>query len=78
MSIFIKLTSRLLEGKQVQTHPVEVGEGGIEGVLKGLDRLRRGDVNGVKLVLYAVVCFLFVTLFSLLFRPFVHVRREWS
>ncbi|KAJ5358483.1 uncharacterized protein N7496_010896 [Penicillium cataractarum] len=47
---FMKLTSRLLEGRQVQTHPAEVGEGGLDGVLKGLDRLRRGDVSGVKLV----------------------------
>lgn len=47
---FMKLTSRLLEGKQVQTHPAEVREGGLDGVLKGLDLLRRGDVSGVKLV----------------------------
>ena len=46
---FMKLTSRLLEAKKIQNHPAEVGSG-LEGVLKGLDRLRRGNVSGVKLV----------------------------
>jgi hypothetical protein len=78
MGDFMKLTSQLLGGKQVQTHPAKGGDGGLDGVLKGLDRLRRGHVSGVKLVLYTVVCFLFMTLFCLLFRPFVHVRHEWS
>lgn len=46
----MKLTSRLLEGRQVQTHQAKVGKGGLDGVLKGLDLLRRGDVSGAKLV----------------------------
>ncbi|KAJ5479482.1 hypothetical protein N7530_004991 [Penicillium desertorum] len=46
---FMKLTSRLLEAKKIQNRPAEVGSG-LEGVLKGLDRLRKGDVSGVKLV----------------------------
>ncbi|CAG7974604.1 unnamed protein product [Penicillium salamii] len=46
---FMKLTSKLLEERKIQNHPAEVGSG-LEGVLKGLDRLRKGDVSGVKLV----------------------------
>lgn len=39
----------LLEGRSIKPHPSKV-EGGIEGVLEGLNRLRKGDVSGVKLV----------------------------
>lgn len=46
---FMKLASRLLEAKKIQNHPAEVGSS-LENVLKGLDRLRRGNVSGVKLV----------------------------
>ena len=37
------------EGK-IRSHPVMVVEGGWEGVLEGLERLRRGEVRGEKLV----------------------------
>ncbi|KAL4971338.1 chaperonin 10-like protein [Aspergillus desertorum] len=47
---FMNLTSKLLEKKMIRAHPVEVGSGGLEGVLGGLERLRRGEVSGLKLV----------------------------
>ncbi|KAA8642466.1 hypothetical protein EYZ11_001046 [Aspergillus tanneri] len=47
---FMKLTSELVKEKKIQTHPAEVGSDGLEGVLKGLNRLRKGDLSGVKLV----------------------------
>lgn len=34
----------------LRPHPVDAGGGGLEGVLEGLDRMRKGDVHGVKLV----------------------------
>ena len=46
---FMTLTSRLLEAKKIQNHPAEV-RCGLEGVLKGLDRLRKENVSEVKLV----------------------------
>lgn len=49
---------RLLGEGRVKAHPVRVeregerekGKGGLEGVLEGLERLRRGEVSGEKLV----------------------------
>lgn len=37
-------------GSRLETHVVELGEGGLVGVTTGLDRLGKGDVKGVKLV----------------------------
>lgn len=37
-------------GPRIELHPVELGTGGLAGVTTGLDRLRKGDVKGVKLV----------------------------
>lgn len=35
---------------QIKPHPLDLGSGGLQGVTQGLDRMRRGDVSGVKLV----------------------------
>lgn len=45
----------LLQKKVLQNHPISVNEndaqkGGLEGVLMGLDKLRKGEVSGRKLV----------------------------
>lgn len=34
----------------IKPHPIELGSGGLQGVVQGLDRMRKGDVSGVKLV----------------------------
>lgn len=35
---------------QMKPHPLDVGSGGLQGVVQGLDRMRKGDLSGVKLV----------------------------
>ncbi|PNY28307.1 Enoyl reductase LovC [Tolypocladium capitatum] len=35
---------------EIRPHPLDQGSGGLHGVIKGLDRMRKGDVSGVKLV----------------------------
>ncbi|GKT51798.1 trans-L-3-hydroxyproline dehydratase [Colletotrichum spaethianum] len=35
---------------RVRPHPLDLSSGGLQDVIKGLDRMRRGDVSGVKLV----------------------------
>ena len=47
---FWELATKLLASQQLTVHPTKVGEGGLQGVLKGLDELREGKVSGVKLV----------------------------
>jgi hypothetical protein len=47
---FWDLTTELLTGQQIVVHPVEVGSGGLAGVLDGLNKLKEGKVSGVKLV----------------------------
>ncbi|KAK5652175.1 hypothetical protein OQA88_10818 [Cercophora sp. LCS_1] len=47
---FWALAERLLEEGKVKPHPVEVGEGGLEGVFEGLQAMREGRVSGKKLV----------------------------
>lgn len=46
----VETVERLLQEKEVHAHEVEVGIGGLEGVLEGLNRLREGKVSGKKLV----------------------------
>lgn len=41
---------RLLDQGRLRAHPTEVLEGGLEGVVKGLERLATGEVSGKKLV----------------------------
>lgn len=47
---FWRLTCELLAQGKIRPHPQEVREGGLEGVLGGLDDLRKERVSGVKLV----------------------------
>lgn len=47
---FWLLTEKLLAEGKVKAHPSEVREGGLEGVLKGLQDLREKKVSGAKLV----------------------------
>jgi hypothetical protein len=47
---FWNLATDFLARKQVIVHPVKVGSGGLAGVLGGLDKLKEGEVSGVKLV----------------------------
>jgi aspyridone synthetase trans-acting enoyl reductase len=35
---------------EISPHPIEQGVGGLKGLSEGFDRMRRGDVSGVKLV----------------------------
>ena len=46
----VEPTEKLLERGEIHAHQLEVGSGGLEGVLKGLKRLREGKVSGKKLV----------------------------
>jgi hypothetical protein len=47
---FWELATKLLASQQLTVHPTQVGSGGLEGVLDGLDQLKEGKVSGVKLV----------------------------
>ncbi|KAK7556644.1 chaperonin 10-like protein [Phyllosticta citricarpa] len=47
---FFGLSQQLLEEKKFRVHPQDVREGGLEGVLNGLDDLRQGKVSAKKLV----------------------------
>jgi len=47
---FMAITERLLAEGKLKPHAEKVGEGGLEGVLKGLDDLKTGKVSGSKLV----------------------------
>ncbi|KAF5660666.1 zinc-binding oxidoreductase [Fusarium heterosporum] len=50
---FIKIVEELLSQGEFRSHPVNLQQGGLEGVLDGVDKLRKGTVSGVKLV-YAI------------------------
>ena len=47
---FMGLTETLLEKNMLRCHKGRVGQGGLFGVLQGLDDLRNGRVHGEKLV----------------------------
>lgn len=47
---FAVVAERCLKAGLVKPHPVEVMEGGLEGIPAGIERLRKGDVSGTKLV----------------------------
>lgn len=47
---FWSLAGELLEEGKIKTHPVEVKDGGLEGILNGLEDMRQGKVRGKKLV----------------------------
>lgn len=47
---FYDITEKLLADGKLNTHPEQVGEGGLEGALKGMEDMKKGGVSGVKLV----------------------------
>ncbi|KAK0717742.1 putative zinc-binding oxidoreductase ToxD [Lasiosphaeria miniovina] len=47
---FWPLAEALLAEGRIRVHPVQVGEGGLEGVFEGLQAMREGKVSGKKLV----------------------------
>lgn len=47
---FVALTEELLKAKAIKTHPVDLREGGIDGILSGMQDLKDGKVSGAKLV----------------------------
>jgi len=50
MVTWMKTAQKLLEERKWRPHRQEVREGGLEGVLEGLEDLKEGRVSGVKLV----------------------------
>jgi hypothetical protein len=49
-NIFATLAERLLNENLIKSHPVQLMEGGLEGVLDGMQYLKDGKVSGVKIV----------------------------
>lgn len=47
---FYELTQKLVSAGQLAPHPAEVGKDGLKGVFEGLEKLRKGNVSGKKLV----------------------------
>jgi NADPH:quinone reductase-like Zn-dependent oxidoreductase len=47
---FWNLTEKLLAEGQIRPHPIELGDGGLNGVFEGLQAMREGRVSGKKLV----------------------------
>ncbi|KAK9782757.1 putative GroES-like protein [Seiridium cardinale] len=47
---WMKVAEGLLQSKAIFTHPVEMVDGGMENIAEALDRIRRGQVSGKKLV----------------------------
>lgn len=47
---FTRLTQELLAKNALKVHPVSIQQGGLDGILNGLQELREGKVSGVKLV----------------------------
>lgn len=47
---FWQLSEKLLMERKIRVHPLETRQGGLEGVLEGLDDLMQGAVSGKKLV----------------------------
>ncbi|PQE14706.1 zinc-binding oxidoreductase protein [Rutstroemia sp. NJR-2017a BBW] len=50
MYTWFNLTEKLVAEGKVVAHPAKVGNGGLEGVLQGLDDMKNGKVSGQKLV----------------------------
>lgn len=51
---FTKLVQELLSQGELTVHPVSLQQGGLDGVLDGVNKMREGSVSGVKLV-YRIV-----------------------
>ncbi|KIW01275.1 uncharacterized protein PV09_07314 [Verruconis gallopava] len=48
--MFFELTEKLLAEGKLKTHPERLREGGLQGVLKGMEEMKSGKVSGEKLV----------------------------
>ncbi|TLD32444.1 putative zinc-binding oxidoreductase ToxD [Venturia nashicola] len=49
-SKFSALSQKLIEEKKIRAHRYEVREGGLDGILGGLDDMRNGKISGTKIV----------------------------
>jgi len=49
-SKFSELSQKLIEDKKIKAHRYEVREGGLGGILAGLDDMKNGKISGVKVV----------------------------
>jgi len=49
-SKFSELSQGLIEDKKIRAHRHEVREGGLDGILAGLDDMKNGKISGVKVV----------------------------
>lgn len=47
---FFTLAEKLVGGGLIKAHPAKVMEGGLEGIVGGMQMLKEGKVSGVKLV----------------------------
>jgi hypothetical protein len=47
---WMDLREKLVAGGKLKPHPKRVGNGGLEGVLKGMQEMKQGKVSGEKLV----------------------------
>ncbi len=47
---FFLLSAPLVAQKKIRAHPIQLGQGGLQGVLEGLQTMREGKVSGKKLV----------------------------
>lgn len=47
---FSELSQKLIEDKKIRAHRHEVREGGLDGILAGLDDMKNDKISGVKVV----------------------------
>ena len=47
--MFFELTETMFSEGKLETHPEELRDGGLEGVLKGMNEMKENGVSGVKL-----------------------------
>jgi hypothetical protein len=47
---FVLFMERLLEEGKIKSHPATVREGGLEGIVQGMEDIRLGKISGEKLV----------------------------
>jgi len=51
LSVFLfQKVQELLNAEKLRSHPVRVEEGGLKGILNGVEILRKGGISGQKLV----------------------------
>jgi len=47
---WFKITQKLLDDNEIQPFPHQEMAGGLEGIIRGMDSVQKGEVSGVKLV----------------------------